>query len=174
MFKKIVILLTILGLAFGLLLLTTGESHFEVQSHARLPVAQGTLWQRLMEVERWPSWWPGMEEVRLSGDFKTGNRFSLRLKGMPARDEVLITRVSPPREFAWEGPGVLGSRTGTRLSLEQDGAGCRLTVVTFVHGPQAFLARMTGEAAFKEYQLALLARLERSLASKPPATGEKD
>ncbi len=174
MLKKIAVLLVVLGLCFALMLLTTGDSHFEVQSHASFPLPQEEVWQLLAEVDGWPDWWPGMEEARLVGALIAGSEIRLRLKGMPTNDSALLKLVSSPNELVWEGPGVLGSRAGTRFLLERDAAGSRLTIQNFVRGPQAFLARFTGEEAFVKYQQKLLEALGLALQGKRLAAGKKD
>jgi hypothetical protein len=174
MIKKILVLLVILGFSFALMLLTTGKCHFEVASHASFPVSQVELWQVLSAVDSWPDWWPGMEEVRLVDDLSVGSEIQLRLKGMPRQEPAFLIAVRLQDELAWESSGVLGSRAGTRLILEPDAGGSRLTIENFIRGPQAFLARFTGEDAFVKYQQILLESLKLSLQGKPVVIGEKN
>lgn len=174
MLKKIVVLLVILGFSFALMLLTTGESHFEVASHASFSVSQEELWQVLIAVDSWSDWWPGMEEARLVGALSGGSKIHLRLKGMPTKEPAFLTLVNPQNELVWERSGVFGSRAGTRLTLEPDAEGSRLTIENFIRGPQAFLARFTGEDAFVKYQQTLLERLGLSLQGKRVVIGEKN
>jgi len=163
MLKKIAVLLVLLGCSFALMLLTTGESKFEVRSQASFPVSQAEVWQVLVAVGQWPDWWPGMEDARLEGAMTAGSEIGLRLKGMTSSELVMLTEVRSLDELVWEGAGVFGSRTGTGFSLNSETQGCRLTVTNFVHGPQAFLARITGKDAFVQYQQELLQSLRRSL-----------
>jgi hypothetical protein len=174
MLKKIVVLLVILGFSFALMLLTTGESHFEVANHASFPVSQGELWQVLAAVDSWPDWWPGMEEARLVGLLAVGSEIQLRLKGMPTKESALLILVRLQNELVWERSGVFGSLAGTRLILEPDAGGSRLTIENYIRGPQAFLARFTGEDAFVKYQQILLESLKLSLQGKPVVIGEKN
>jgi len=174
MLKKIFVLLAVLGFCLVLMLLATGDSHFEVQSQAVFPVSRTELWQRLAAVDRCSDWWPGMEGARLAGGLRVGSRIQLRLNGMPDRDPALLTLVDVPHELVWEGSGVFGSLAGTRFLLEPDPAGSRLVVEHFVRGPQAFLARFTGEEVFVKYQQKLLESLGLSLQGKRPGGREKD
>ncbi len=174
MLKKIIVLLLILGLSFAMLLTTTGESHFEVQSHARFSTPPGDVWQILVAVDRWSDWWPGMDEAWLVGSLTEGSEIELRLKGMPASDPARLSRVRSLKELAWEGPGVLGSRAGTRFLLEPDAEGSLVTIENYVRGPQAFLTRFTGEEAFSKYQQKLLNTLALFLDGQLPVVREKD
>lgn len=170
MLKKIAVLLTLLGMAFGLMLLTTGESRFEVQTSAPLHVPPTRVWQVLAAVGEWSEWWPGVEEAQLYGSLVAGSEVSLRLKGVPTEDPALLTKVDVLHELTWERPGVLGSRAGTRFLIEVINGGSRLTVENFVQGPQAFLARITGKDTFIKYQQEIL----KSLQEKLSAEVEKD
>ena len=174
MLKKIFVLLVILGFSFALMLLTTGESHFEVASHASYPVSQEELWQVLVAVDSWSDWWPGVEESRLVGALSAGSEFHLRLKGMPTKEPAVLIVVRPQNELVWESSGVFGSRAGTRFLLEPDAENSRLTIENFIRGPQAFLARFTGEDAFVKYQQTLLERLALSFQGKRGVIGEKN
>ncbi len=174
MLKKIIVLLMVLGLSFGLVLLTTTESRFEVRSHLLLAAPVGELWVMLADVDRWPDWWPGMEESRLDGVLQQGSKIHLRLKGVPVSDPALLTRVRAPQELVWEVPGVLGSQAGTRFLLEADAAGSRLTISNFIIGPQAFFAGFTGDDAFLKYQQKLLEGFSLSLTQQQSAPGEND
>ncbi len=174
MLKKIAVLLTILGLAFVLLLLTTGESRFELRSSAMMSGSQEQVWQILVTIEEWPQWWPGVERARLTGGLVSGSDIDLRMKGQPGEDPARLIIVTPPTELVWERPGVLNSRAGTRFLLEEGNDGCSLTVENFIQGPQAVLARITGKDAFAEYQQQMLKNLELYLRAKLAAAGEKD
>ena len=172
MLKKIAILLVILGFLFILMLLTTGESHFSVQSEVHYSASPEALWLKLENVDRWPDWWPGMEEAKLVGALRTGSEIHIRLKGMPSADRASLVLERPPYELVWEGSGIFGSRAGTRVNIEPDTLGSHMSMENFVVGPQAFLARFTGEDAFVKYQQALLDNFGISLGG-PSSSGEK-
>ena len=174
MLKKIIVLLVILGLSFGLVLLTTTESRFEVQTDLLLAAPIGEVWASLAEVDSWPDWWPGMEESRLVGALRAGSKIHMRLKGVPVGDPALLVLVRSPHELVWEVSGVLGSRAGTRFLLERDVLGTRLSVGNFIRGPQAFFAGFTGEEAFLKYQQKLLEGFSLSLQKRRSGAGEND
>ncbi len=174
MLKKVTVLVVVLGVAFGLMLLTTGESHFEISRSTTLPEPQAQVWQALVSVDSWPEWWPGMERSRLNGELVPGNKISLQLKGMPTADTAIVSEVDIYKRLAWEGAGVLGSLARTSFVLAGESTGSRLTITNSIRGPQAFLARITGEDAFLDYQQSLLQSLGLYLRKREASSGEKD
>lgn len=174
MLKKVVVLLLLLGLAFALMLLTTGGSRFVVRSSRVLPAPPQQVWQHLAAVPDWPRWWPGLTRVRLDDGLSAGSMLQLQLRGQPRVTRARLSVVGAPDELGWESPGVFGSHAGTRFLLEAQAAGCRLTVENYIHGPQAFLARFTGREAFSRYQRKLLENLALELQRSLAAGGEKD
>ncbi|MCF6178440.1 MAG: SRPBCC family protein [Geopsychrobacter sp.] len=174
MLKKVALLLILLGLAFGALVLLGQKSSFTVQSTRQYPLTQAQVWRVLTNVERWPDWWPGAERAELSGSFANGSTIRLTLKGLPDASPARLGRVESPHGFLWSRAGVLSSQAGTAFRLEAVNSGVQLRIENFIYGPQAILARITGEEAFRKYQLKLLANLDRYLHSKRIARREKD
>lgn len=135
-----------------------------------MPLSKTQVWQRLAIVEDWPRWWPGVEVARIQGPLKAGSQIDLLMRGRPETNPALLIRVVAQQELTWEREGVFGSRAGTRFVLEDAEGGCRVRVENYIRGPQAFLARMTGQEAFAQYQQKLLANLQQFLLPG----GEKD
>jgi hypothetical protein len=174
MLKKIILFLSLLGFAFIVLLLTSQRSSFRVESHRDYEVSQLKLWQVLAAVEEWPLWWPGAEKAELVGSLVAGGEIRIALRGVPTEHPAQLTLVDMPSALVWEREGFLMSRAGTGFLLEPAANGVRLRVENHIHGPQAILARLTGEEAFRKYQLRLLENLDLYLQAKPGAGGEKD
>ncbi len=156
MLKKGLFLILVIMAAFGVLLLTTQSSTFEVRDSRVIHQKTDRVWQVLTEVERWSQWWPGVETARLGSCWAEGESLELLLKGNPANGPARIDRYQLDHELVFSRAGVLGSRAGTGFLFEALPGAVRVTVETTVSGPQAFLARFTGRAAFSAYHQRLL------------------
>lgn len=174
MLKKLLVLSLLLGVAFGLMLLTTGKSHFEVSTRTRLAAAPEVVWSPLALVPTWPRWWPGLEQAVPRGELAVGGVIDLVLKGQQEQAPAVLTRFEPGRALTWERPGLFGSRVGTAFFLVPRAAATELRMVNYIDGPQAFMARITGQEAFTDYQRKLLDSLKVYLDVNLVRPGEKD
>jgi hypothetical protein len=166
--KKTVLLVLLLGAAFGIMMLATRKTTFVVQTSGDMERPVSVVWQTLKAVETWPDWWPGVEKATLSAGLHKGAVLELVLTGNPDRETARVASVREERELAWTRPGVLASDTRTTVRLEASGPGTLVTVVSFIRGPQAFLARFTGRDEFVRYHKAILLQLKKFLENSRP------
>jgi len=173
-FKKLILLGLLLGLGFGVMVLTTRGSHFEVHTTLDMDESPARVWQHLVQVADWPRWWPGVERVVLECPLAIGTKIGLQLRGRPEQDPAIVVRLEPGSQLVWQRNGVFGSRAGTGVLLQRAGTGSKVQVSNTIDGPQAFLARFTGREAFVKYQRTLLAALQKDLGSSPVVEQKKD
>jgi uncharacterized protein YndB with AHSA1/START domain len=163
MLKKVAVLAGILVVAFGAMMVTGGDRTFEVKNALTIDRPAAELWPVLTDVEKWPAWWPGVQEAHLAQGWRQGAKLDLVLKGTPEKKLATIERVVAEREMVWERPGILGSLTRTSVQLEPAPGGTRISLMSFIEGPQALLAGFTGQEEFAKYHEAVLASLEARL-----------
>lgn len=173
MWKKLLILLLVFGLAFAAMMLTTGQSRFQVSDTLFIESPPDRVWEVVTEIEDWPLWWPGVEKARVTPDLQAGARFTMDLKGNPQKRPAIIEAVIPQRRLSWQREGILKSTAATTLSLQPEPGGSRMTLKTSIRGPQAFLARFTGEQQFAHYHQRVLDSL-RSFLLQEGAAGHQD
>lgn len=166
MLRKIVTLGAVLLAAFVLLMLTTDQAELSLESEILLPVSSAAVWERLSAVERWSDWWPGIETARVTPALQSGAILDLVLAGDASRQPAIVQTVIAERRLSWVRSGVLGSTTQTSLRISDEETHCRVVMVITLHGPQAFLARLTARDKFKAYQQAVLEALRLSLAAQ--------
>lgn len=159
MLKKVAVLAGLLIMGFGIMFVMTGNKTFEVENAQVIDWPAAQIWSVLTEVEKWPGWWPGVQEARLTPDWRKGATLDLVLRGMPEKKPARVETVLAEKEMVWERPGTLGSVTRTSLLLEPAPGGTRISLTSFIRGPQAFLAGFTGRDEFARYHEAVLAGL---------------
>ncbi len=159
MIKKLAVILVLLGVGFVIMMLTTRNTTFSVSHDQTIARPSSEVWSVLIDVDRWPHWWPGVKTARLPV-WRGGAELELVFKGNPGADPARVERVIAGENLGWSRKGVLGSMTGTEVKLEALSGGCRVTIVDTIYGPQAFLARFTGEEAFTKYHNLLLNNLK--------------
>lgn len=172
MLKKLAVIFVLLGVGFVIMMLTTRNSSFAVSHDRTIARPSADVWRVLTDVDRWPQWWPGVQTARLSA-WQSGEELELVFKGNPGADPARVEFFLEGKTLAWSRKGVLGSRTGTEIALETVSGGCRVSIVDTIYGPQAFLARFTGEEAFSKYHNLLLENLKTLVEQGAPA-GEAD
>lgn len=160
MLKKVAVLAVFLGMAFGIMMLSTSEKTFEVENSLAIGRPASEIWPVLTDVERWQTWWPGMQKARLQPGWKEGAPLELILKGTPEKKAARVETVTAEKELTWVRCGVLKSVTRTSLRLEPVAGGTRVSLKSFIQGPQAFLAGFTGKEEFARYHEAVLAGLK--------------
>lgn len=160
MLKKVAVLAVFLGIAFGAMMLSTSEKTFEVENSLTIGRPAAEIWPVLTDVERWKTWWPGMQKAQLQLGWKEGAPLELILKGTPEKKAARVETVVVGRELAWVRSGILKSVTRTSLRLEPVAGGTRVSLKSFIQGPQAFLAGFTGKEEFAGYHEAVLAGLK--------------
>lgn len=173
MLKKLGILLVVLGLGFGGLLLTSAQSRFVTESSLLLSYPPAAVWSRLTAVGQWPSWWPGVEAASLAPGWQPGAELLIALKGDPEQAPAVVDEVSAEAALSWQRPGVLGSRTRTRIALQPAGEETLVLLHSEIHGPQAVLARWTAKEDFIRYQELVLAKLSEKLQPESTDLQEK-
>jgi len=167
MLKKLAVLLVLLGVAFALMMLTTRHTSFAVVDSLAVARPPEVVWAVLTEIEQWPQWWPGVQEARIAPAWQAGATMEILLKGNPDRSPATLETVAPGRQLAWRRPGVLGSIVRTTLGLEPQAEGTRVVLESAIVGPQAFLARFTGEEEFSRYHRQVLLSLQQQSAGRP-------
>jgi uncharacterized protein YndB with AHSA1/START domain len=163
MLKKVAIMAGLLSMAIGVLLVTFSDRTFAVKNDLTIDRPAMEIWPVLTDVEKWPAWWPGVREARLTPGWRKGATLDLVLKGRPEKDPATVETVLPAREMTWERPGILGSVTRTSVVLEAAPDGTRISLKSFIKGPQAFLAGFTGKEEFARYHEAVLVALKARL-----------
>jgi uncharacterized protein YndB with AHSA1/START domain len=163
MVKKLGLLLAVLGLAFAVLLLSSGRTRFASEAALTLPQPSAPIWERLTAVGDWPRWWPGVAAASLAPGWQPGAELQLALQGDPEQAPAVVELVSPEAALSWLRPGVLGSQTRTLLQLQPLAGGTRVVLRSEIQGPQAVLARWTAQEDFRRYQELVLQRLAEAL-----------
>nr|NIS39964.1 hypothetical protein [Desulfuromonadales bacterium] len=166
MLKKTLLLVVVIMLGFGAMIATTRDATFAVTESRSLTAGQPAIWEALTDVEAWDEWWPGIETAQLSPGWTEGATLALTLKGRPEKTPAIVDGFNRGRQVSWTRPGVLGSTTRTLLRIERSGEGVVVSMESRLHGPQAFLARFTGEESFRNYQELVLRSLQESLVAK--------
>lgn len=93
-----------------------------------LPASREAVWAVVDDVERWPSWWPGVVEARALPSAEGRRRLRLRFRsafGYSLAFTAVVVRSEPPVSGSAEVDGHLEG-TGTWL-LDAVDAGTRLT-----------------------------------------------
>ena len=164
MLKKLAVLLTLVLIAFGVMMATTGQSFFSVEDSIIIETPLEQTWDFLAAVSAWPQWWPGVEAARVVPGLRAGARFELILRGVAAPPPTIESLVRH-KQLSWIRDGVLGSstRTGLRLSAHQHGT--EVTLSSTIRGPQAFLARLTGRQNFESYHRQVLEAMRDRLVT---------
>ncbi len=172
MFKKLLILLIVLGVFFAALMVTTGQSRFEISDNLWLATPSDQVWKAITAIEQWPHWWPGVESAGVTPDVQAGARLSMQLRGNPTKAPATIESVVPERQLSWQRESILGSTAATKIILQSTTGRTQVTLVTSIRGPQAVLARFTGEQEFARYHQRVLEALEDFLARPGPKLSE--
>ena len=163
MIKKTTILFLALVATFGGVMFFGQGRTFSV-SHSRVvEKSPEQIWEVLTDVERWPDWWPGMEKATIDPGWQPGASLALDLRGQPKRGAGRLETADPGRAMSWTGKGVLGSQVRTTIRLQSGSAGTQISLENKISGPQAILAKITGDKAFSDYQGLVLQRLTEYL-----------
>ncbi|WP_305046105.1 SRPBCC family protein [Geoalkalibacter sp.] len=159
MLRKLLILSSLLLVAFALMMATTGQVEFAVDHELRLAASPAQVWEVLADVDAWPHWWPGFVAARVTPALHAGARLDLALQGDPGKKPATIETVVAERKLSWVRGGVLGSTTRTSLRLDPVDEETLISMHSAIRGPQAFLARLTSQDKFTAYQQAVLEAL---------------
>jgi len=168
MLRKLLILGSLVLVAFALMMATTAQVEFAVEQETRLAAAPARVWTELVAVEQWPQWWPGFRAARVTPALHAGARLDLSLQGDPGKKPAIIETVVAERKLSWVRDGVLGSTTRTSLRLTPVEGETLIVMQSSIRGPQAFLARLTSQDHFGAYQQAVLDALRQRLSADAP------
>ena len=171
MLKKLFVLLFVVACGLVLLLLTCSDSQFEVAYTQRLAQPVEKVWLLLDDVDGWPQWWPGFEQVKLLGPRQAGSLLELKLEGVMEVAPAVLSDFRPNERLAWQQQGFFSSVATTTLSLLPQQGSTDVTVTHFIEGPQARLAQFSTREDFIQYQKLFLKALELHLQQQG---GEKD
>jgi len=92
---------------------------------------QESVWNVLIEVERWPSWQPDISSAKLDGNFAEGTQF--RWKAGPSIINSTVERVDRPRLVGWRGK-TFGAQAVHVWKLESTPTGTRVTTEESMSG----------------------------------------
>ena len=81
------------------------------------------VWDRTVEIERWPEWTPTVTSLKRldDGPFRCGSAALIRQPGLPEARWV-VTAMTPGEQFTWE-TRVRGMRMIATHKLSKEGAG---------------------------------------------------
>lgn len=103
---------------------------FVAKGTRRLPVTPEVAFDRLADLGSWPSWMPSSfrPSGRPAGTLRLGQKFFVKIAGVPIASRLEVTEVRRPKELAWSGgvPGVLWANH--QFFFEADGAGSTVVV----------------------------------------------
>lgn len=140
-----------------------------MESRVVAGVSRESLFERLLDVERFPEWGYGLRRVRLRPDpsgaqsLHPGARieFGLRAAGMNHRVTSLVTRIEPPRLIEWQ---YLSGATGRGgWLLEEAGDLVRMTLSTDYSVEPPWLDKLAHRPFFRALISDLLSRSLRRL-----------
>jgi uncharacterized protein YndB with AHSA1/START domain len=80
----------------------------------------GKVWSVLSDLERWPSWNPGVSKIRIDGPVRAGTCFEWAGNG--SKIVSRLEETDPPRRIAWTGK-TLGIRARHVWELSEKGTG---------------------------------------------------
>ena len=61
-------------------------------------VSQESIWRIWIDINNWPSWHDDLDYCKLEGDFKVGNYFMLKPKGVSAV-KIILTEINKGHSF---------------------------------------------------------------------------
>jgi len=140
-----------------------------VESRTIAGLSRERLFERLLEVERFPEWGYGLRRVRLrhasagARELQPGDRieFGLRAAGLSHRVTSLVTGVEPPRLIEWR--YLSGASGGGGWLLETLGNSVRMTLSTDYSVEPPWLDRLAHRPFFRDLVSDLLSRSLRRL-----------
>ena len=80
----------------------------------------------MTDLERWRSWWPQIESVRLPDGWTVDGELACRVMGMDL--EGAVTAYEPDRELGFETNLPVGGRVTQHFTFQPENGGTRLTV----------------------------------------------
>lgn len=80
----------------------------------------------MTDLERWRSWWPQIESVRLPDGWTVDGELACRVMGMDL--EGAVTAYEPDRELGFETNLPIGGRVTQHFTFRSENGGTRLTV----------------------------------------------
>lgn len=80
----------------------------------------------MTDLERWRSWWPQIESVRLPDGWTVDGELACRVMGMDL--EGAVTAYEPDRELGFETNLPIGGRVTQHFTFQPENGGTRLTV----------------------------------------------
>jgi hypothetical protein len=122
-------------------------SRWETTSTLETDVLPDAIWEKAYaDAAVWPRWNAEIKRVGLDGPLGLGARARI-VFGSGLRLRFHVVEFEQGRLFTDESR-LPGARMGHRHSLEETGAGCRLTNTIYVDGPMSWLwRRVLGPAA---------------------------
>jgi uncharacterized membrane protein len=130
------------------------EAEMDFEKTVEINAAPETVWQVLVDVERWPEWTDSITSVeRLdTGPLSVGSRAKVKQPRLPATTWV-VTELDPGRSFVWVAGGSAVSTAGDHVvtAADESGERSRVTVGISQHGPMAWLIRRAGAGVTNRY-----------------------
>lgn len=91
------------------------------------------VWRIWTDINKWPTWHNDLEYCKIEGDFKVGNHFILKPKGV-APVKILLTKVEPGYSFT-DCTHFFGAKMEDTHRIEETKDGLKLTNTLVVTGP---------------------------------------
>lgn len=95
------------------------------------------IWRIWTDINNWPTWHGDLDYCKLEGDFKVGNRFFLKPKGVqPAK--IVLTEINEVYSFT-DCTSFFGAKMYDTHAMEETVDGLKLTNKLVVTGPLKWL-----------------------------------
>lgn len=95
------------------------------------------IWSLWTDVNNWPTWHDDLEYCKMGGDFRVGNYFMLKPKGVKAV-KIVLTEIEEGRKFT-DCTTFFGAKMYDTHAMEETPEGLRLTNTLVVTGPLKWL-----------------------------------
>jgi hypothetical protein len=95
------------------------------------------IWRIWTDVANWPAWHGDLDACQMSGEFKAGNHFMLKPKGVKPI-KIVLTEVDPGRAFT-DCTSFPGAKMYDTHTLEETPEGLKLSNTVMVTGPLKWL-----------------------------------
>jgi hypothetical protein len=100
-------------------------------------VSSEAIWRIWVDVNNWPAWHDDLDDCKLRGDFKVGNHFMLKPKGVAAV-KILLTEINEMQNFT-DCTKFFGAKMYDTHSIEARDDGVLLSNKLVVTGPLKWL-----------------------------------
>jgi hypothetical protein len=100
-------------------------------------VKREDIWRLWIDVNNWPKWHGDLDYCQMDGEFRVGNHFMLKPKGVKPI-KIVLTKINVGHSFT-DCTSFFGAQMFDTHSMEDSHEGLRLTNKLFVTGPLKWL-----------------------------------